>query len=129
MAILKSISGVDMLPTIPQNTNGQIASVAVGSYSTILDITGKGVLSRISASTGSSGYLATIKITIDNNTTITIGMNNSSGASNLVAGTYNSNGISTYLGSIKFNSSLKVELGHTNVNAQSVGYAVDYALF
>lgn len=131
-----------------QAVSGSTAAVSKNTTQTLLNITGKGILSRLSAilcdaytrTPNQNGYLRII-VTVDGTSfTIVPNGNEASGLGSVFA-SYNSGGSpSTYTGrryavdllpNISFDSSLKIEVSHTYPTDNYPNYTdyhIDYAL-
>ncbi len=122
---------VSIITTKPRSVNAVFIAVPQGEYRIALDVSGKGVLSRISLQHGQQAQNASLVITVDGVVHNMPGYDLSGGTTtvNVRQGVNATNGFpGYYFDNLVFKSSLKIEVINNHSTASAMFVAVDYSL-
>lgn len=125
----KMISGGGITPTKPKNVV-KYQTASDSTYYTLLDITGKGIMNRVTLYDESNSVYVDklfIKVTIDGGTALIINPVDTStvNAQKMVA---SSNNFVNYLPEVNFKTSLKIEFQHTAGVNKNLSACCDYSI-
>ncbi|SNR86225.1 hypothetical protein SAMN05446037_100178 [Anaerovirgula multivorans] len=128
-AALNTLTANLIQPTKPRSVDFKQSDAVSGTWYTVLNITGKGILNRLSAFITIYNEYLQYEITVDG-VAVTETTRDTSRTRGLApfGGSYDRDRIADYLFNTYFKSSLKIRVRHTHGSTYDLHASVDYAL-